>query len=124
MTGTARINKAAVSGVAVVLALMLGAATGASAQCVGSYHASSGLGATHSATVSSGVHTTGSTHSGSTPSACATTGGTANAAHLAALHPAGVGVGAGKTGAVSEHRTKSAAAVVNKNAAVVKKVKP
>ncbi len=110
MTGTTRTNRAVGGvGAALVLALMLGAASGAYAQCAGTYHAGSGSGATHSATPSSGVHTTTSTtYSASTPSSCATTGGTANATHAAALHPAATSASAEKTGVHWERRTTGA----------------
>ena len=106
--GLAHIGKAA-AGAAVILALMAGSVSGASAQCVGSYHPNSGGGA-HSAAVSSGVHaaSAGAPH---TASSCATSGTTANAAKFAALRPI-AGLSAERPRAVSTtHRTTPGGAV-------------
>ncbi len=111
MTRAIKTHKGAMSaGAAVVLALMLGAATGASAQCVGTYHASSGSGSAHSAATSSGVHTS-STHTASTPSSCSTSGSSTNTARVATL---GTGASSEKTGAHFEHRSSAGP---NKNVA-------
>ncbi len=110
MTKSIRINRA-VAGAGVLLALMLGVASGASAQCVGTYHSSSGSGSAHSASGASGVHAASSaTHSAST-SSCATHGTTAKSA---ALRPAGFG--AERMGAGTSHRTASHTAGAIRNA--------
>ncbi len=103
MTITARTNAAAVrrlerrgAAAAVAFAIALGMSGGAFAQCVGSYHSSSGAGSTGSAATSGSVHSaTSSTHSASTGSSCASGSGAHSAANLASLHSTGLGQGAG-----------------------------
>ncbi len=126
MTKSSKINKAAAcAGSAVVVALALGVASGASAQCVGTYHSNSGSGSVHSATASTGIHSGGS-QGASTPSACATSGHTLSTHNLAGVHSAsnGLGAGAGKTGATWSHREAHNALNGSNKSFAAKKVKP
>ena len=94
-------HRSTIAAAAIVLGLAFGASSGASAQCAGSYHASSGGGA-HSATQGTGSHSAASAvHAASTPS-CASAGGarTANVAHP---FPHAAGFGAARPAAAPRH---------------------
>lgn len=111
------------------VAIMLGAASGASAQCAATHHPSSGTGA-HSAASSSGVHSTTTASAPHANPSCATGGKSFNAVYLAGVHsPAtAIGVHSAATGlrekaeALAPHRT--AAETTRVKSAADKKVKP
>ena len=104
-----------IASAAVIVGLALDASSGASAQCVGTYHPSSGGGA-HSPTQGTGAHPVSSTtHAAASPSCLAGGTKTANASNLS-VHPA-AGLGAGKVGTVSSWRhtaSQAGSAGVNK----------